>query len=238
MKLKKAFENGKLPFEIIGELYPGEFVWIPENPGDLDLLYISRSGEKESSPLVDVLSVDGVLTEEGRKKAVKSAVVYYKRKWDRLWELEIAEYNPIENYSMTETETPNISKKESVSDDYSLNTDVETKEKQTVTTNQDGDNAVYGFNSTNPVPTAEETQNSTTTAERLPADNKVSQKQTQSGYREQTETGTRTLTRSGNIGVTTSQQMIQSSIDLSKWMFLEEVMRDLDTLLTTPLYIY
>lgn len=186
--------------------------------------------------MIDVLASDGVLSEEARGKAVKATVSFYKRKWDRLWEVETATYNPIENYSMTETETPNISKKESVSDDYSLNSDVETKEKQTVTTNQDSDNAVYGFNSTNPVPTAEGKQNSTTTAERLPSDNKVSQKQTQSGYREQTETGTRTLTRSGNIGVTTTQQMIQSSIELSKWTFLAEVMRDLDSMFTTPLY--
>ena len=186
--------------------------------------------------MIDVLASDGVLLEADRVKAVKAAVTFFKRKWDRLWEVETATYNPIENYSMTETETPNISKKESVSDDYSLNSDVETKEKQTVTTNSDGDNAVYGFNSTNPVPTAEGTQNSTTTAERLPADNKISQKQTQSGYREQSETGTRTLTRSGNIGVTTTQQMIQSSIELSKWTFLAEGMRDLDSMFTTPLY--
>ena len=137
---------------------------------------------------------------------------------------------------MTETETPNISRKESVSDDYSLNTDVSTKEKQTVTSQAGGSNAVYGFNSTTPVPSAEGEQNGTTTTERLPENNNVSQKQTQSGYREQTETGTRTLTRSGNIGVTTTQQMIQSSIELSKWTFLAEVMRDLDSMFTTPLY--
>ena len=236
MKLNKAFSNGKLPFEIIAKLYPGQFKWIPEETSDLDLLYITRSGEKESSPMIDILSSDGVLLEADREKAVKATVSFYKRKWDRLWEVETAKYNPIENYSMTETDTPNISRKESVSDDYSLNTDVTTKEKQTVTSKADGSNAMYGFNSTNPVPSAEGKQNGTTTTERLPEDNNVSQKQTQSGYREQTETGTRTLTRSGNIGVTTTQQMIQSSIELSKWTFLAEVMRDLDSMFTTPLY--
>ena len=236
MNLKKAFENGKLPFEIIAELYPGQFEWIPHETYDLDLIYMARSGEKESSPMIDVLVSGGVLLESDRVKAVKAAVSFYKRKWDRLWEVETATYNPIENYSMTETETPNISRKESVSDNYSLNTDVITKEKQTVTSQVDGSNAIYGFNSTNPVPSAEEDQSATTITERLPENNNVSQKQTQSGYREQTETGTRTLTRSGNIGVTTTQQMIQSSIELSKWTFLAEVMRDLDTMFTIPLY--
>ena len=236
MNLNKAFSNGKLPFEIIAELYPGQFEWIPDDTSDLDLLYMTRSGEKETSPMIDVLASDGVLLEADRVKAVKATVSFCKRKWDRLWEVETATYNPIENYSMTETETPNISKKESVSDDYSLNTDVSTKEKQTVTSQADGSNAIYGFNSKTPVPSAEGEQNGTTTTERLPEDNNVSQKQTQSGYREQTETGTRTLTRSGNIGVTTTQQMIQSSIELSKWTFLAEVMRDLDSMFTTPLY--
>lgn len=46
-----------------------------------------------------------------------------------------------------------------------------------------------------------------------------------------------TLTRKGNIGVTTSQQMIQSERDLWLWNFFENVVfLDLDRLLTLPLY--
>jgi hypothetical protein len=51
----------------------------------------------------------------------------------------------------------------------------------------------------------------------------------------ETET-VRELTRSGNIGVTTSQQMIQSSIDLWQWNFFNQVFEDLDTLLTISTY--
>lgn len=46
----------------------------------------------------------------------------------------------------------------------------------------------------------------------------------------------RTLTRSGNIGVTTSQQMIQSSIELYEWNLFEQVFKDLDTILTISTY--
>ena len=38
-----------------------------------------------------------------------------------------------------------------------------------------------------------------------------------------THSDTRTLTRSGNVGVTTSQQMLQSEIDLWKWNFIYNV---------------
>ena len=46
----------------------------------------------------------------------------------------------------------------------------------------------------------------------------------------------RELTRSGNIGVTTSQQMIQSEISLWEWNFYHSVMKDIDSLLTISTY--
>lgn len=51
-----------------------------------------------------------------------------------------------------------------------------------------------------------------------------------------TEDITRTLTRSGNIGVTTSQQMISSSIELWQWIFFDTVFRDIDSILTIQTY--
>lgn len=44
------------------------------------------------------------------------------------------------------------------------------------------------------------------------------------------------LTRSGNIGVTTSQQMAESEIQLRSWLFFENVMKDVDSLLTLAIY--
>lgn len=40
----------------------------------------------------------------------------------------------------------------------------------------------------------------------------------------------------GNIGVTTSQQMLMSEIELWRWKFFEEVFNDLDSYLTIPIY--
>lgn len=47
---------------------------------------------------------------------------------------------------------------------------------------------------------------------------------------------TRTLTRSGNIGVTTSAQMISGEIELWKWNFYESVFADVDKILTLGVY--
>lgn len=46
----------------------------------------------------------------------------------------------------------------------------------------------------------------------------------------------RILTRSGNIGVTTSQQMLQSEIELRKWLYYQSVFNDIDTILTLSIY--
>ena len=51
------------------------------------------------------------------------------------------------------------------------------------------------------------------------------------------DTTQRTLTRSGNIGVTTSQQMIEAERNLWDWNFFNEVLYpDLDELLTLQIY--
>lgn len=53
-----------------------------------------------------------------------------------------------------------------------------------------------------------------------------------------TENGTqnRTLTRHGNIGVTTSQQMLNSEIELWQWNFFSGVFKDIDKILTIQTY--
>lgn len=53
-----------------------------------------------------------------------------------------------------------------------------------------------------------------------------------------TENGSqdRTLTRHGNIGVTTSQQMLNSEIELWQWNFFSGVFKDIDKILTIQTY--
>lgn len=51
-----------------------------------------------------------------------------------------------------------------------------------------------------------------------------------------TITTDRTLTRKGNIGVTTSQQMIESERNLWFWSYFEKVFSDVDNILTLKIY--
>ena len=78
------------------------------------------------------------------------------------------------------------------------------------------DSSTYGFNSSNPVPVGEDSNSTTGT---------------------DTETRNYELTRSGNIGITTSQQMISSERSLWVWNFFENVVfPDVNRVLTIPIY--
>lgn len=52
-----------------------------------------------------------------------------------------------------------------------------------------------------------------------------------------TKTGTVTIEKNGNIGVTTSQQMIESELELRKHDFMDIVYSDIDSLFASNLYI-
>lgn len=124
------------------------------------------------------------------------------------------EYSPLENYDMTQTETPNITR----------TTDTNVGSKTTTTSNNDG--SAYGFNSATEVPVT--SSDSTVTSEGLYADNH--------SHGTDTETGTRTLTRHGNIGVTTSQQMLESELNLRKFDFIEKVLKAFEEVMFSKIY--
>ena len=216
-KIKDVFidpEGGV--FARLANLYPDNYPWANS---DVDIAYYSRSGNKTVAPIVSVVaeqfSGDNILNSLCRIIHIK-----YGATWKKLYDVLSLEYNPIENYKTTEIATPDITRQT----DTSTETDI--------TTEDSGENAddVYGFNSTIPVPTD---YNKNTSTSRVTADADKNAE-----HRTYTETGTNTIEKHGNIGVTTSQQMIESEIELWKWNFLDTVFSQLDRLITCPLYDY
>ena len=103
------------------------------------------------------------------------------------------------------------------------------KAKTKTTINNDMGSKTYGFNSSEGVPQADTSTEATQTVEGDLDVNKTNNIET--------ETGTRTLTRSGNIGVTTSQQMIESEISLRQWNFYKSCFDDIDDVMTARYYL-
>lgn len=229
-------------FTRLGTLFPEELPWANDNGQTLDQMYFgNHSGNKETSPLLDKFieqnggnAIPEVLTENQMTTLANILYTRYGVKWDKLYKVLSAEYNPIENYSMTEEETPDITRTETP--DITRGKTTSAKSDFTVTTNSGTATDVYGFNSNSPVPQGESAGISTVTTQGDADKNVTTENETETGTRTERETGTRTLTRSGNIGVTTSQQMLESEIKLWEWNFYETVFKDVDTVLTVPKY--
>lgn len=119
----------------------------------------------------------------------------------------LSEYNPIENYNSTETESVEITGQTSTTSENSTTATGET------TTNTTGETTetLSPYDSENFNNNSKNNSSGATTENSSSADNSSN---TMSGTSSQSNN--RTLKRSGNIGVTTSQQMIQSEIELRK----------------------
>jgi len=237
--------------------------WVEEDIAlQLDLAYYGNfSGGKVVSPLIDRLLTADKLTTIDMTTLACVLMATNKERWSREWATRSAEYNPIENYRMTEemsddetvteygrthTRTDNLSHTETRTDN--LTRTIDNQETTTPNLTSTSQQATRGFNSPTDVNTDKETATNTGT-NRVDTDgtehNTGTQGTTGSNTGTQTDadtgsdTSTRnyTLTRSGNIGVTTSQQMLQSERDLWMWSYFYDVIfPDVDDVLTIPVY--
>ena len=227
----------------------------------LDLVYYgNHSGHKKISPLVkNLLGTSETLSDEMLNQISAAARAMYGQAWAKLWATLNFEYDPISNYDMTETEnrvttgsgfhsktggesttrTDNLS--HTRTDNLSESNSGEVSEESSAS----GD--IYGYNSLTGVPSDEQsgtrsgsssnTRTNTGTQSDSNTGTQTNAGQTSESGSEQSEgTEDRTLTRKGNIGVTTSQQMIQSERELWMWHYFDTVFADLDFLLTLAVY--
>lgn len=207
---------------------------------EMDVGYIERSGDKRISPIVEKLMTDGELTSEAVEKLAKVVWLKYGLSWTKLWETLDLEYNPINNYDMTETSSESSTEGKSESE---RRTEGETRSDTSAANGSQSvadtsDTGVYGFNSSASSPS---TDGSTTSAgASQTTDTSVGSSASQGDtVRSGDVSGARqhVLSRSGNIGVTTSQQMIQSERDLWLWTIWDTIYNDIDKVLTLRIYI-
>lgn len=187
---------------------------------DLNVAFYNHSGQKIISNVVNhFLDDTNRLTSDGLDKLCSTLVSVYGKNWSKLYNTLDLDYNPINNYDMTEESEDNET-------NTGTNTDVKTgydTSKATADTNA----LVYGFNSATGV---NSNDNKSTT------DQSVTYNTTNTDTINHTTTNKHKLTRSGNIGVTTSQQMIQAERDLWLWYYFDAVFDDIDKLLTLRIY--
>lgn len=291
---------------------------------ELDVIYHgSRSGKKFVGCIVENFLSNNVLSDASKATIAQAIFAINQKNWNALWNTLNLEYNPIENYSMTETENVSdvhegtlTSKGEdtttkndsltntqdttntttnnetitsadvgSITKNVTENGTNKTEDDVTKTTSENtiannaNTNQLYGFNSVDAVnsdkqigdgtqdvtgnETVKDTTNITTTDtikdETSTTNNgtdktestiksdvgvtgtttnetNVNVKRDNTDTENKTITTDRTLTRKGNIGVTTSQQMIESERNLWFWSYFEKVFADVDNILTLKIY--
>ena len=244
--MNEAYPNGELGNGIFTDLQELDIPWKEESINDkLDMLYYSRSGDKSVSRLVSKrLNTDGYLPSLDRAALASAIFSYYSVKWSKLYDTLSFEYNPIENYRMEEEETINGSNSNTTTDTGTIDRDASNSRTDSGTIEHDGTvsdivNKVYGFNSSSASnsDTSTDTVDSTETHD-LTFSETVDETETHNlsyGTEGESET-TRGLTRAGNIGVTTSQQMIESERALWDWNYFNVIFSDIDSFCCLDIY--
>lgn len=222
----------------------------------LNMLYSVHSGNKLISPVIErLLNDDEELSDDSKSQIAQMLSVMYMDNWTYLYKALMADYNPIYNYGMEESETIGEvgSNNETINGSSTINNTVvtdrdlksTTSSENNDTSNEDVINKVYGENSEEPVNDSSSSSNSSDTSKSSGSDtssedasettsgNTTDKQETVKGDKRDT---TRKLTREGNIGVTTSQQMIDSEVKLRETKFWELVFKDIDSLLTLSIY--
>ena len=151
-------------------------------------------------------SIDSVYAEFSR--IIDSILIIKNSKYKKLYDSLFFDYNPIENYSMTESgtdvRTPQL--QTNIQTVYGADTTTETSTDSTMPY----DSNEYVERNMNVNEFTRHPRNDTTAT-------------TNTGN----ETTTHTFTRSGNIGVTTSQQMIESERRIAYFSFFKVLIRDI-----------
>ena len=150
--------------------------------------------------------------------------------WTRLYKTTLLEYNPIENYDRTEEWTEGENSARSVDAETTGNSTTDstgsTNTSGTTTAGDTGQKYVSAYNETDFTPTEKDTntQNGSSNTEQHEQGNVKVQTAADTTT---SETEKRDLVRSGrthgNIGVTTSQQMIESEREVSLYNIIDVI---------------
>ena len=222
---------------------------------DMERMYYLHSNRKYiSTNVIDTME----MYEENATDIINQLASYiryeFEDKWAHIIDVMEREYNPINNYDMIEHESTNMN----INDKLSHNADAKKKishninKETSVTIEVDSsiENQVSGFNggltpSSKTITKADPTKNENKTSETgLALNNYDEEHETalaEDNYDENVKTALakdnyRDLTRSGNIGVTTSQQMISSELELRRNIILNDIFNDIDKVLCLKIY--
>ena len=196
----------------------------------LDLQIRDRYGGRIITPFVNrYVGLDGKLS--GFTYISTLLEKKYSTSWRHLIDVSESEYNLLDNYNGDETETTTTTL-DTTNEVIHNVTDTTTTTSESVTNNQ-GTDSVFGYDSTSSVDANKSNIDSTGSSEGNSTNTKTgSEKELNTG----TNSVTRTFNRHGNLGVTTSQDMLTQEVDFWKWNLMDSIIETVKNDLTLRTY--
>ena len=238
IKLSEAFEDWADGGGIFA--YLTNSPWNYQGASFLDFDYFgNHSGDKPISPVVNKLLVDGVLTQAGLEKLAGIVKLKFYPIWEKYLVTYTKEYDPLNNYSMSEEYEGESEGTDTTDEDT---TDSRTRSDTIIGSNssqysESASNARYGFNSTQAVPTDTSSRQGTGSGSDNTAESEtISDTGTKDGEYGHTKSESFSRTKVGSSGINSYQDLLEKERKLLAESFFEKVYRDLDTLLTLPIY--
>ena len=190
---------------------------------DNAMVYDTQTQQNFSSLLL--LNDDFTIT----KKLIMSSVIANDYKWKKLYETTVLTYNPIWNVDGTETRTTEYGEHVTTQNNGERIETMVNGERQN-TSNQKLSS--YPFDTGTKTAT-EETDESVTNAQTTDTrtNNAVVDSTTSNMH-----TDTETVTRSGNIGVTSTQKLINEERQVAMFQFINSVLLDIVMDITIPVW--
>ena len=194
-------------------------VWADAFPdtAELDIYFFTRYGDRIGNKLITYYeNTDGIVTGDSLTALAKMVYDINARKWEHLFGVYEAEYNPLNNTEYVETVTDHTASEANVDSSGSGSTT-----NGTVITN-----AKSGLGSGNPV-----TDTKSTTSG---GDSSTSSSSTDS---DSTVDYTSERKKAGNIGVTSTIDLISQEAEWwHKWSFIDQVSKDICDVIALSIY--
>lgn len=214
--------------------------WNYQGAAFLDFDYFgNHSGDKPISPIVNKLLVDGELDQTALQKLAGIIKLKFYPIWERYWDTYTKEYDPLHNYSMSEEYEGESEGTDTTDEDVTTSS---TQGDVVTATNSEQhsesvSNARYGFNSSQAVPTdTSSRQGSSSGSNNATEAITLEGTGTKDGEYGHTKSESFSRTKVGSNGINSYQDLLEKERRLWAESFFEKVYRDLDSLLTLPIY--
>lgn len=204
---------------------------------ELDQYFILRYGDRIGNKMLEFYAADDG-TVKGDKLTALASMVYNinARKWEHLYGIYEAKYNPIENTDFIETIKETTGNTKVIDSETAQNGTASTNSAGTSNGSNNNANNVYGFNSVSEVgnSTNNGTDNNSTTANSATTSSSGSTDDSTI-----TDNGTHDSEhrKHGNIGITSNVQLMTEETSFwSDWSMIDLICKDICDLIALSIY--